>query len=74
MPTFAAVFDHAEDIACNEQAYEIAELIAADEPRRTEIVRKMQPRDLRRYDLVMDRAYSTLALKENTRGRIQLND
>jgi len=73
MPTFAAVFDHAEDIARDEQAYEVAELIAADEPRRTEIVRKMRGMDVLRYDAIMHRAYSTLALKENTRGRIALD-
>lgn len=72
MPTFAAVFDEAEAIAVEEQAYEVARLIAADEHLRPGIERIMMDRDRARYDAIMYRAYSRLALVENTRGRIQL--
>lgn len=72
MPTFAAVFDEAEAIAVEEQAYEVARLIAADEHQRSAVERTMAGRDIVRYHAIMDRAYSRLALVENTRGRIQL--
>jgi hypothetical protein len=73
MPTFAAIFDTAEGIAIDEQAYEVAELIAADEHRRPTIERKLTARDLSRYDAIMYKAAARLTLKENTRGKIQLD-
>lgn len=72
MPTFAAIFDEAEAIAIDEQAYEVASLISADEQHRASVERRMRGEDVRRYHLIMDRAYSNLALAENTRGKIQL--
>jgi hypothetical protein len=73
MPRFADVFDTAEGIAIDEQAYELANLISADESRRREIEKAMTGREIARYDALMQRAYSRLALAENTRGRICLD-
>lgn len=72
MPTFAAIFDEAEAIAIDEQAYEVASLITADETNRTTVERKLKGTDIARYHAIMERAYARLALVENTRGRIQL--
>lgn len=74
MPTFAAIFEEAETIACEEQEYRVAALITADEHQRTAIEFNMPAKDRHRYDGIMHRAFTRLSLKENTRGRIQLND
>lgn len=73
MPTFADIFTEAEAIAIDEQAYEVAALITADEHIRPTVERKLTGRDIGRYHAIMDRAYSRLALRENTRGKIQLD-
>lgn len=73
MPTFAAVFEEAEAIAIEEQAYEVASLITADEHQRTAVERKLTGRDIVRYHAIMERAFARLALVENTRGKICLD-
>jgi hypothetical protein len=73
MPTFAAIFEEAEAIAVDEQAFEVASLIAADEHQRPTVERNLTGRDIARYQAIMQRAYSRLALLENTRGRIRLD-
>jgi hypothetical protein len=72
MPTFADIFAEAESIAVDEQAYEVAALISADGHQRAIVERRLSGKDIIRYHAIMERAYSRLSLRENTRGKIEL--
>ncbi len=69
-PRFCAVMDRAEEIAITEQAYEVAHLITAEGHDRAAIERRMTPRDLRRYDAIIYRAWLELSLKSRVIGRL----
>ena len=57
MPTFADIFAEAETIAVEEQAYEVAALIAAEGVQRSIVERRLTGKDIVRYHAIMERAY-----------------
>jgi hypothetical protein len=64
MPRFADILQEAEAIAVEYQEYEVADAIAAEEPRRYGIVRKLGHEREAIYDNFLRAAYYRLLAKE----------
>ena len=64
MPRFADILSEAEAIAVEYQEYEVADAIAAEEPRRYGIVRKLGHEREAIYDNFLRAAYYRLLAKE----------
>jgi len=64
MPRFADILQEAEAIAVEYQEYEVADAIAAEEPRRYGIVRKLGHDREAIYDNFLRAAYYRLLAKE----------